>query len=392
MLQTPGYGSPNIAIQRALELTIELPDSEAAELAAGPWVLYLTQRGTDIDGIMASEVTVLGAGGKLVEGPSGESLHLSASTTGDITMGIALMLDVNAEGASGDALVVAGDSTVIGQVSGVWIAYQQDDAIQAQERNKDKDKQKNCGKLLWTEEFDIKGHGPDGAKPSGRNRVRTEVYERCVKVTHLDRTTTPPGALEGSPIVIEPDGKKKKDNAEVTAFDSPISNKKVKGGEPSIRVTGEIKFFHVSGCKKYEFRQFRKVTKNSIFPEDPSENSTNIEMKWQADGKQQGPNLGPHDGQAGFLDIPSQQPPEVEKKIKKMSELYGKPIIMQRLYEFETFFYCDGKLIGWYYWAHTASYELKKGVLGTGVGKLIPEKPVWTDIGGTSKSGGEKNN
>ena len=67
------------------------------------------------------------------EGEEGEELYLSSSTDDEISMGMALLISVDGEGANGRALIIDEGHTLVGYISGVWIEYNQENEFMLHE-------------------------------------------------------------------------------------------------------------------------------------------------------------------------------------------------------------------------------------------------------------------
>jgi len=232
---------------------------------------------------------------------------------------------------------------------------------------------RDCGNLLWTDESNY-GSGV------GRMRIRIEKYERCVKYYFMDTTQTPPQPIQAFPGVVKPDATTVRGGVTVTAFNDAVINVTVKN--TAQKHCGELKVFTIEGCTNSRVVQHVKETRSIIRP-DGTVAGTNGH-NWMQDGPD--PFAGTIPNQNAAMDMPGVDPATAQNNPNYQALGDGYRIKVEQW--FETFFYCDGNLIGWYSWKQEIQFPVKGGVVGKGI--PYPSKPVWHDAGSAvSQSGGE---
>jgi hypothetical protein len=261
-----------------------------------------------------------------------------------------------------------------------------------------------CGKFLWRDEFTFR---ITGASPGSTERVRVkvEVYEKCTRVTFL--STEEGHAVISGPIEIKPDGSSPwtKEGKTVTAFDIPLDNQLIgkTGDKKDNKRSGEIKVFTVSGCKNPRIVQYYVKKSTLTYQDGKKEEESEPQTGWKLDGGDPFPSsLKPKDAAGGtpadtggILDVPGVSIDGLnnEELIKKLKSHGDGTAELTIEWKFETFFYCDGKLIGWTSKGMTlkASWKVKDGKVDpAAVEKPTLDAPKWHDPTEKSQSPGNK--
>lgn len=211
-----------------------------------------------------------------------------------------------------------------------------------------------CGKFLWKKTETISSTVLNGVVITVYD---IEVYEKCVKITSKDKSTG--NILETK--TVQRDGNWP--GSPVSTYNEKVKDLKVSGN--GITRTGEIKMMTVekptNNCKDLKIVQTVKSSQDVKFANGQTRNMSN--KNWIIDGANPYPSTITPVGtnQVGMIDIPSVSNLDEFNTAKDNSRAIvgnGGSAEFTITNQFETFFYCDGVLIGWISWDTKYSFTV----------------------------------
>jgi hypothetical protein len=218
-----------------------------------------------------------------------------------------------------------------------------------------------CGKLLWE-------HYYESSDENGQHIVRYHWwhYENCDDIQFVDTkgSDDPKNFVTLGPVRrLKRDGKKApfvKPPVTITPLSTPLNGDEIGPGE---KRAGQLRLFYIAGCAKPRVVQF---VKNSRTFKAPAANAAATMPKdtsgaWQQDGADPYSGQMPDgEGQNAVEDIPGQD----VAGLANDPDVKGCPdgTVVTLTWEFETFFFCDGKLLTWASWSMTLTFTVASGV------------------------------